>query len=170
MEIFPGARKTSAKILSIGLIVLMLGSLAVPAMAATPAATAQDNDIHITKLIVEPSGPDLHFTVYYESNFFTRFFSIIFGAKVLQPDIERIFSNFSNVSLTSLDSNNDVAKVNVKNVAVLGTDGWYVYDGSKTFTSKIGTIEIHNADGQVVTVSNTNKLPAISNKMPALKK
>ena len=169
MEIFPGARKTTAKILSVGLIVLMLGTLAVPAMAATSAATAQDNDIHITKLIVEPSGPDLHFTVYYESNFFTRFFSIIFGAKVLQPDIERVFANFSNVSLTSLDSNNDVAKLVVRSVATPDKDGWYIYNGDKTFTTKIDVIEIHNPDGQVVTLTGTNKLPAISNRLPMLK-
>ena len=166
MEIFPGARKTTAKILSVGLIVLMLGTLAAPAMAAT----AQDNEIHVTKLIVEPSGPDLHFTVYYESNFFTRFFSIIFGAKVLQPDIERVFANFSNVSVTSLDANNKVAKLVVRNVATLDKNGWYVYNGDKTFTTKIDVIEIHNPDGQVVTLKGTNKLPAISNRMPTLGK
>ena len=144
----------------------MLGTLAVPAMAAT----AQDNDIHVTKMVVEPSGPDLHFTVYYEGSFFTRVFSIIFGAKVLQPNILHVFDNFSNVTLVSLDSNNNVAKVNVRNLATLDKDGWYVYSGDRTFTSKIDVIEIHNADGQVVTVTDTNKLPAISNKMPALNK
>ena len=144
----------------------MLGTLAVPAMAAT----AQDSEIHVTKMVVEPSGPDLHFTVYYEGSFFTRVFSIIFGAKVLQPDILHVFANFSNVTLVSLDSNNDVAKVTVRNVAVQNADGWYVYDGDNKFTSKIGVIEIHNADGQVVTVTDTDKLPAISNKVPALGK
>ena len=119
-------------------------------------------------MVVDPRGPDLQFTVYYEGSFFTKVFSIIFGGKVMQPDILHVFENFSNVSLVSLDSNNDVAKIVVKNVAVQDKDGWYVYNGDNAFTSKIDVIEIHNADGQIVTVNNTNKLPAISSKMLAL--
>jgi len=144
----------------------MLGTLAVPAMAAT----AQDSDIHVTKMVVEPSGPDLHFTVYYESDFFTRVFSLIFGAKILQPGIEHVFANFSNVSLVSVDQNNNVAKVYVKNVAAPDKGGWYTYDKDTAFTVKIPVIEVHNADGRVVTVTDTDRLPIISNKMPALTK
>lgn len=147
------------------MILLMLGTLAVPAMSAS----AQDNEIHVTKMIVDPNGPDLHFTVYYESSLFTRVFSFIFGAKVLQPNIERVFANFSNVSLVSIDSNNDVAKVVIKNVSAPDKDGWYVYDRDTAFTSNISVIEIHNPDGRVVTVTDTNKLPSISNKMPTIK-
>ncbi len=154
------------KILSVGIIVLLLGTLAVPA----EAAAASDSDFRVTKMIVEPAGPDLNITVYYESGFFTRVFSILFGAKVLQPDILKVFTNFSNVSLVSIDSNSGVAKVAVNNVSKLNRDGWYVYDGNTTFTSKAAVIEIHNKDGTVVSLSDTNKLPVISSKMPVLSK
>lgn len=151
------------KVLSAGIILIMLGTLAAPAMAAT----AQDGDIRVTKMVVEPEGPDLHFSVYYESSFFTRVFSIIFGAKVVQPNIERVFANFSNVSITSIDSNNAVAKVVVRNASTPESDGWYVYDRDTAFTSKIPLIEVHNADGGVVTQIDESRLPAMSSKMPA---
>jgi len=100
------------------MIVLLLGTLAVPA----EAAAASDGDFRVTKMIVDPNGPDMNFTVYYESGFFTRVFSILFGARVLQPDILNVFANFSNVSLMSIDSNAGVAKVAVDNVSKPGGD------------------------------------------------
>lgn len=154
------------KILSVSMIVLLLGTLAVPA----EAAAASDSDFRVTKMIVEPAGPDLNFTIYYESGFFTRVFSILFGAKVLQPDILNVFANFSNVSLVSIDSNTGIAKVAVNNVSVHNGDGWYVYGENTAFTSKIAVIEIHNKDGTVVSLSDTNKLPVISSRMPVLSK
>lgn len=144
---------------------LMLGMLAAPAMAATP-----DSEVQVTKIVVEPSGPDMNFTVYYETSFFTRVLSIIFGAKVLQPSIEHVFDNFTNVSLVSIDSNNGVAKVTANNVSVLNGSGWYVYDRNTTFRSKVGVIEVHNPDGKVVTVNDTDTLPVISNRVPMLNK
>ncbi len=144
------------------LVLLALGAMVAPAMAATP----QDNDIHITRIVVEPSGPDLNFTVYYESSLFTRVFSLIFGARVLQPPIEHMFSNFSNVSIVGIDANNNVAKVTVKNIARLSSDGWYAYGGSTAFASKVDVIEVHNSDGRVVTLNDTDLLPVISNRLP----
>ena len=145
------------------LVLLTLGTIVAPATAATPT----DNDIHITKIVVEPSGPDMNFTIYYESSFFTRVFSIIFGAKVLQPSIEHIFSNFTNVSIVSIDSNDGVAKVEVKNMSKLSDDGWYIYNGSSTLATKADIIEVYNSDGKVVTLNDADTLPVISNRVPA---
>jgi len=143
----------------------VLGALAIPATAAQQG----DGEIHITKIVVEPRGPDMNFTVYYETNFFTRVFSIIFGAKVLQPTIEHLFANFNNVSLLSIDSNNGIAKVTVKNMSRLSEGGWYVYDGGTALTANVDVIEVHSSDGRVITANNANKLPVISNRPAALK-
>ncbi len=143
-------------------MLLMLGSIIAPAGAATTA----DSEIHVTKLVVEPNGPDMNFTVYYESSFFTRVFSIIFGAKVLQPSIEHIFVNFTNFSITGIDPSGGVAKVVVWDLSNLSDDGWYVYNGSATFASAIDVIEVHNSDGNVVTMYDANALPTISNRPP----
>jgi hypothetical protein len=143
----------------------VLGALAIPAAAAQQG----DGEIHVTKIVVEPRGPDMNFTVYYESNFFTRVFSLIFGGKVIQPTIEHLFANFTNVSLLSIDSNNGIAKVGVKNLSQPADGGWYVYDGDRALTENVDAIEVHNSDGGVVTVKDTNKLPVISNRPAALK-
>jgi len=157
-----GRKDTLRKIVSAILMLLTLGAMVAPAVAATPT----ENDIHITKIIVEPAGPDMNFTIYFESSFFTRVFSIIFGAKVLQPSIEHMFSNFTNVSIVSIDSNNGDAKVAVKNMSKLSDDGWYIYNGSSTFAAPADVIEVHDSDGNVVTLNNANSLPAISNRVP----
>ncbi len=154
------------KMVSSMLMLVMLGTLMTPAVASTP----QDNEVHITKVVVEPSGPDMNFTLYYESSFFTRVFSVIFGAKVVRPSIEHMFANFSNMSIVSINSNNGVAKVAVKNMARPEGDGWYVYDGDTKFTANVDVIEVHNSDGKVVTVNNADGLPKISNRLPAFNK
>ncbi len=146
------------------MVLVILGMLIAPATAASQG----DNEVHVSKMIVEPSGPDMHFTIYYDSNFFTKVFSIIFGAKVIQPSIERVFANFSNVTIASIDANNENARIVVKDQAKLGDDGWYVYNKTTTFTYNIDIIEIHTSDGNVITLTGTNTLPVISNRMPML--
>jgi hypothetical protein len=143
-------------------VLLALGAIAAPAMAATPT----DSEIHVTKIIVEPGGPDMNFTIYYESSFFTRVFSIIFGAKVLQPSIEHIFSNFSNVSIMSIDSNSGIAKVEVKDMSQLSGDGWYVYNGGMALAARADVIEVHDSDGSVITLNDADTLPAIYSCVP----
>ncbi len=149
-------------IISAILVLITLEVTVAPAIAAAP----QDSEIHVTRVIVEPSGPDANFTVYYESSLFARVFSIIFGAKVLQPSIEHMFVNFTNVSVLSIDSNSGVAKVEVRNMAAPSDDGWYVYNGSSALAVTPDVIEVRNSDGNVVTLNNANTLPAISNRVP----
>ncbi len=144
------------------LTLLMLGAITVPAVAAAPA----DSDIHVTKVIVEPSGPDMNFTIHYESSFFIRLFSFIFGAKVLQPSIEHMFANFTNVSIVSIDSNNGVAKVMVKDVSKLSGDGRYTYGDIPAFAIRADVIEFHDPDGRVLTLNDTDTLQAISGRLP----
>jgi hypothetical protein len=161
-----GAKGTLQKVMAVMLVMVIISSVAAPAMAAS----GQNKDIYVTKVVVEPQGPDMSFTVYYESTLFTRLFSIIFGARVLQPSIEGLFINFSNVSIVSIDPSGEVAKVTVSNVSRLADDGWYVYDGDEEFPYAIDTIEVHNPDGRVSTLYGASKLPAISNRLPNIRK
>lgn len=166
VTIFVGANDTLGKIVSSMLVLLTLGALVAPAVAAQPSA--QQDEVHFTKIVVEPSGPDMNFTLYFENSFFTRVFSIIFGAKVLQPSIEHMFVNFSNVTITSIDSNSGVAKVEVKNMAKLSDNGWYVYNDSTTLAATVDVVEVHDSDGKVVTLNNANALSAITNRLTAI--
>jgi hypothetical protein len=143
-------------------MLLTLGAMVAPAVAATPT----ENDIHITKIVVEPAGSDMNFTIYFESSFFTRVFSIIFGAKVLQPSIEHLFINFSNVSLLSIDANTGVAKVEVRDMSTPSGEGWYVYSGNTAFAATVDVIEVHTSDGKIMTLNDASSLPAISNRVP----
>ncbi len=158
-----GRKDTLGKIVSAVLVLLMLGAMAAPAVAATPPA---ESEVHFTKVVVEPAGPDMNFTLYFENSFFTRVFSIIFGGRVLQPSIEHMFVNFSNVSISSIDSNNGIARVEVRNMAKLSDDGWYIYNGSIALAATPDVIEVHNSDGKVVTLNDVNTLPEISNRLP----
>ncbi|WP_174590780.1 hypothetical protein [Methanocella conradii] len=153
-------------IMAVALVMIMMVAVAAPAMAAS----AQNKDVHVTRVVVEPYGPDMNFTVYYESTFFTRLFSLIFGAKVLQPSIEDLFINFSNVSIVSIDPSSGVAKVTVKDVSRLTDDGWYVYDGDEELADVVDVIEVRNPDGKVETLNEANKLPVISNRLPSINK
>ncbi len=146
------------------MVLVILGMLIAPATAASQG----DNEVHVTKMIVQPNGPDMHFTIYYDTDFFTKVFSIIFGAKIIEPSIERVFTNFSNVTLVSIDTNNEIAGIVVKNQSTLDNTGWYVYNQTTTFAYNIDVIEIHNSDGSVITLTDTNTLPVISNRMPML--
>ncbi len=161
-----GANGMLRKVMAVMLVMVIISSVAAPAMAAS----GQNNDIHVTKVVVEPHGPDMGFTVYYESTFFTRLFSIIFGARVLQPSIDELFMNFSNVSIVSIDPSGEVAKVTVSNISRLADDGWYVYDGDEEFPYAIDTIEVHTPDGRVSTLYGASRLPVISNRLPAISK
>ncbi len=144
------------------IVLLTLEVTVAPAMGAAP----QESEIHVTRIIVEPAGPDVNFTVYYESSLIARVFSMIFGAKVMQPSIEHMFVNFTNVSILSIDSNSGVAKVGVRNVSVPSDDGWYVYNSSSALAVTPDVIEVRNSDGNVVTLNNENTLPVISNRVP----
>lgn len=145
-------------------VLLMLGVLLVPADAASPGYSSS---IHVDKIVVVPSGPDLKFTVYYDTGFFTKFFSMILGAQVIQPSIQSLFANFTNVTIVSIDVNNCVAQVIAKNQSTLSDNGWYVYDGTATFPVYVDTVEVYSSDGTVLTMNSTNTLPVMSNLMSA---
>lgn len=142
-------------------VLIMLGTAIVPGSAASP----NDDSVHVSRIVVEPNGPDLNFTVYYESSLFTKVFSIIFGARVVQPSIQDLFVNFTNVSIVSIDSNNGVAKLTAKGQSRLTDGGWYVYDGTASLPSNVDVIEVHTPDGNVMTLNNANKLPLITNRV-----
>jgi hypothetical protein len=145
-------------------VLLMLGAFMAPVSADTPA---NSNDIHFNKIVVVPSGPDMNFTVYYSSSFFTKLFSIIFGSQVIQPSIQNMFANFTNVTIVSIDANNGVADVVAKDQSVMSDNGWYIYDGTGNFTTYVDVLQVYTSDGNVLTINNTNTLPVISNYMPS---
>ena len=146
------------------IVLLMLGAFMAPVSAASPA---NNNDVHFNKIVVVPNGPDMNFTVYYSSSFFTKLFSIIFGSQVIQPSIQNMFANFTNVTIVSIDANNGVADVVAKDQSVMSDNGWYIYDGTGNFTAYVDVLQVYTSDGNVLTINNTNTLPVISNYMPS---
>jgi len=145
-------------------VLLVLGVLMIPAAADSPG---NGGNIHVDKIVVVPSGPDLKFTVYYDTSFFTKLFSMIFGAQVIQPSIQNIFANFTNVTVASIDVNNCVADVIATNQSTLSDNGWYVYGGTATFPVYIDTVEVYSSDGTILTINNTNTIPVMTNLMPS---
>lgn len=125
-------------------IILMLGVLVIPANAASEVSETK-NLVHISKIVVEPDGANLNFTMYYNTGVFTKVVSLIFGAKIIQPSIEGIFANFTNVSVVSIDSGNCIAKFTARDQCRLTEGGWYVYDSNTAFTREIDELEINAA-------------------------
>lgn len=143
----------------VSIIILVLALLMIPANAAS----SDRSSIEVTKLVVEPSGPDLNITMYYNTSLFNKVFSLIFGAKVIQPSLENVFSNFDNVSLISIDSSNCIARFTLKDQCKLTNNGWYVYPGNETLTIGAEEIEIRGTmRDKPIVVKDTKELPMFS--------
>ena len=147
-----GGKKTlEKKVFAIAMLLLLT-------VAVLPAHAAMtEGPLHFTKLVVDPDGPGLNFTVYYEMDFFTTIFSMIFGGRSLQPSVEGLFMNYSDVSLVSMNVPSGSAKVVARNQSRLSED-WYVYDNDTAFSSNIPHIEINIAN-ETKSYTNMNRLP-----------
>jgi len=126
-----------------GKYILAMVAIAVTLLAATPATAAAPSEpgVHITKMIVEPDGPDFNITVSYSTSFMTRIFSLLFGAGVVQPAIVEQVSVMGNVSLISIDTPAQTAKLVAKDQGQLSS-GMYVYDRNAKFQLPVDTLEI----------------------------
>jgi hypothetical protein len=141
------------KTLAIVLIAAMILAIA-PANAAS-----NEPGVHLTSMTIEPEGPDFNVTVHYSTSFMTKIFSVLFGAKVVQPGIVDQLSGFGEVKLVSIDISGQVAKLQAKNQTQL-SGNYYFYNGSAKFTWPIDVLEIKgNTIDHPITVNNTESVP-----------
>lgn len=145
------------KALSLVVLFMMVVSIMPAATAAT--ADTSDRNIQVTRIVVHPDGPDLNFTIYYDTSLFTRVFSIFFGAKTVQPSIENTFVNFTNVTVTRIDLNTNEAEVSATNQTHMNGDGLYVYDRSAAFPERIRRLEVRDTSEGPMIVENADSLP-----------
>ncbi|CAJ37038.1 hypothetical protein [Methanocella arvoryzae] len=111
-------------------------------VAAAPAQAASgDAGIHYTKIVVEPEGPDFHVTVYYNTGFMTRVFSLLFGTGSLKAAITAEVAGFGDIELQSLDTSNEVASFIAYNQSSC-SDGWYMYDANAKLPVQVDQLEI----------------------------
>jgi hypothetical protein len=135
-------------------IALALLVATVPAQAA-PAEHA----IKVTRLVIEPDGPDFNITVSYSTSFMTRFFSLLFGSKVIEPAIVEQLSGFGEVRLASIDPSGQTAKLVATDQAWL-SNGWYVYNGGARLKTSVSRIEIRGkAIDKPIVLSNSSAIP-----------
>lgn len=120
-------------------------------------AASTEGPLHFTKVVVDPAGPDLSFTVYYETDFFTKVFSMIFGSKSIQPSVENVFMNFTDSSLVSMNVPAGSATVVAKNQS-RRSDDWYVYDNDTMFSASMPVVDINIAN-ETKTYTNITRLP-----------
>jgi hypothetical protein len=145
----PG-RKTLAIVLIAALLLMV-----------TPAtAASSEPGVHITRMTIDPDGRDFNVTVHYSTSFMTKIFSLLFGAKVVQPGIVDQLAGFGDVKLVTIDTSGQTAKLLAKNQTQL-SGAYYFYNGSAKFPAAIDLIEIRgNAVDRPVTASNAKSVPA----------
>jgi hypothetical protein len=139
-------------------ILIMLATSVAPVVAASSSDNGGRN-IDINRIVVHPSGPDLNFTVYYDTNLFTQVFSMFFGAKTIQPSIASMFGNFTNVTVTRIDLDDHMAEVYASNQTYMSDNGLFVYDHDAMFPERIPKLEIRDTSEGPMIVENTDSLP-----------
>jgi hypothetical protein len=129
-------------------------------LAVAPAnAASNEPGVHLTSMTIEPAGQDFNLTVHYSTSFMTRIFSVLFGARVVQPGIVDQLSGFGEVNLISIDTSGQVAKLQAKNQTQL-SGNYYFYNGSAKFPWAIDSLEIKgNTIDRPITVNNTESVP-----------
>ncbi|OPY28076.1 MAG: hypothetical protein A4E28_01715 [Methanocella sp. PtaU1.Bin125] len=140
---------------------LAIIAVAVILLAATPATAAAPGEpgVHITKMSIEPDGPDFNVTVSYSSSFMTRIFSLLFGARVVEPAIVEQVSVLGNVSLVSIDTSAQTAKLVARDQGHL-SGGMFVYDKNSKFLVPVDTLEIKGRTvDRPITQNNTIGIP-----------
>jgi hypothetical protein len=129
-------------------------------LAVAPAnAASNEPGVHITRMTIEPDGPDFNVTVHYSTSFMTKIFSLLFGAKVVQPAIVDQLGGFGDVKLASIDTSGQVAKLQAKSQGNL-SGGYYFYDRGAKFPATIDLLEIKGKTvDRPVTLNNTASVP-----------
>jgi hypothetical protein len=129
-------------------------------LAVAPAnAASNEPGVHLTSMTIEPAAQNFNISVHYSTNFMTKIFSVLFGAKVVQPGIVDQLSGFGEVKVISIDTSGQVAKLQAKNQTQL-SGGYYFYNGSAKFPWAIDMLEIKgNTIDRPITVNNTDSVP-----------
>lgn len=142
-------------------IVLIAALLLTLLLMVTPAtAASSEPGVHITRMTIDPDGRDFNVTVHYSTSFMTKIFSILFGAKVVQPGIVDQLAGFGDVKLVSIDTSGQTAKLLARNQTNQSGD-YYFYNGGAKFPAVIDLIEIKGkAVDRPVTASNAKSVPA----------
>ncbi|HEY3273021.1 MAG TPA: hypothetical protein VGJ92_04620 [Methanocella sp.] len=141
-------------------IVLIAALIAALFLAVAPASAASNEPgVHLTSMTIEPYCENFNVTVHYSTSFMTRIFSVLFGARIVQPGIVDQLSGFGEVKLVSIDTSGQVAKLQAINQTQL-SGGYYFYDGNATFPWAIDTLEIkgNNLDRPIM-ANNTVSVP-----------
>ncbi len=129
-------------------------------LAVTPVnAASNEPGMHISRMTIEPDGPDFNITVHYSTSFVTKIFSILFGAKALQQEIVDQLSGFDNVELTSIDTIDESAKLKAKDQGRL-SGIYYFYDNDTKFEAAIDLLEIKgDSMDRTITIKNAESVP-----------
>jgi hypothetical protein len=144
-----------------GIKTLAIVLVAALLLAVAPAnAASNEPGVHINRMTIEPNGPDFNVTVHYSTSFMTKIFSLLFGAKVVQPAIVDQLTGFGDVKITGIDTSGQVAKLQAKDQANL-SGGYYFYDKGAKFPVKIDQLEIKGkAVERPLTINNAAVVPA----------
>jgi hypothetical protein len=129
-------------------------------LAVAPASAAStEPGVHLTRMTIEPVGENFNVTVHYTTSFMTKIFSVLFGAKVVQPGIVDQLSGLGEVKVVSIDTSAQVAKLQAKNQTEL-SGSYYFYDRGAKFPWAIDMLEIKGKTvDRPVTVNNTVSVP-----------
>ncbi|HMK47364.1 MAG TPA: hypothetical protein VK436_12130 [Methanocella sp.] len=138
-----------------------LSALAILLATSTSASAAggESGGVHYSKMVVEPTGTDLHVTLYYNASFMTKVFSILFGTGSLKPAITDEVSGFGNISTDSISIQDGKAVFTAHNQTTLSGD-WYMYDHNAKFRVPVDQLEIRGRSiQQPIIVNNASSLP-----------
>ena len=150
-----------SKTLTIVLIVALLVAVA-PASAATGTPGVHTPGVRITSVTIEPNGPDLNITMHYSTGLTTKIFSLLFGARVVQPAIADQLAAFGDPKLVSIDPYGETAKLVARDQGQLA-DGVYLYDRGATFPAAVDVLEIRGRSvDRPLIVNDTTTVPAFS--------
>ena len=135
-------------------------------LLVTPASAASgEPGVHITKMTIEPGGPDFNITVQYSTSFMTKIFSLLFGARVVQPGIVDQVAGLGDVKLASIDTYGQTARLVAKNQS-RPLNGMYLYDKGATFPVAVDVLEIAgSAVVEPLVINSTNTVPTFFYRM-----
>lgn len=129
-------------------------------VAVAPAQAASgDAGISYAKMVVEPEGQDFQVTVYYNTGFMTKVFSLLFGTGSLKAAIIAEVADFGDIELQSLDTSDGVARFVAYNQSSY-SDGWYMYDANAKLPVQVDQLEIcGKALDRPVIINNATVMP-----------
>jgi hypothetical protein len=128
-------------------------------MTAPAQAASTDAGLHYALVVVEPDGSNFNVTVYYNTSFMTKVFSMLFGTGSLKLAIEDEVTGFGDIDMQSLNTTQGVAKFTAFNQSVY-SDGWYMYDDNARLSVPVDRLEIRGTTmDRPVIIENATEMP-----------